>query len=63
MVVNDPSPAPPARLSCHPHPNRSVTQVAYADGLRVLSGVLWEMRVIIDMGLHWDNQVRGSPSP
>lgn len=34
-----------------------MSQVAYADGLRVLSGVLGEMRAIIDLGLQWDNQV------
>lgn len=32
-------------------------QVAYADGLSVLSGVLLEMRAIIELGLTWDNQV------
>lgn len=37
---------------------RAVVQVAYADGFSVLSDVLVEMRTIIGMGLHWDNQVR-----
>lgn len=32
-------------------------QVAYADGLSVLSGMLVEMRALIDLGLHWSNQV------
>lgn len=34
-------------------------QVAYADGLSVLSDVLLEMRATIELGLHWSSQVRG----
>jgi hypothetical protein len=35
----------------------AVIQVAYADGLSVLSHVLVEMRTIIGLGLQWENQV------
>lgn len=40
-------------MLCH-----AVVQVAYADGFSVLSDVLVEMRTIIGLGLHWENQVR-----
>jgi hypothetical protein len=35
----------------------AVVQVAYADGLSVLSHVLVEMRTIIGLGLQWEDQV------